>query len=124
MSQWQRMTDEQRKAHMEKNKEYRYKRKAKQLGISVEEYKQTLANRKGRPKKSSVVATKVEKSDEFVEPYDLSDQPDELRIQSEMYPWVTFVMRKDTAGRTGYVVAEKLIDQELFEKLREERENA
>ncbi|MCA1799926.1 MAG: hypothetical protein LC687_00200 [Actinobacteria bacterium] len=44
-SKWNEMTDEEKKAHMEKAKEYRYKRKAKDLGISLEEYKARLAAR-------------------------------------------------------------------------------
>ncbi len=44
-SKWNEMTDEEKKAHMEKAKEYRYKRKAKDLGISLEEYKGRLAAR-------------------------------------------------------------------------------
>lgn len=46
MAKWHEMTDEEKKAHMEKAKEYRYKRKAKDLGITLEEYKQRLAARK------------------------------------------------------------------------------
>jgi len=44
-SKWHQMTDEEKKAHMEKAKEYRYARKAKALGITVEEYKERLNER-------------------------------------------------------------------------------
>lgn len=44
-SKWSEMTDEEKKERMEKSKEYRYKRKAKDLGISLEEYKSRLKAR-------------------------------------------------------------------------------
>jgi len=42
---WDEMTDEEKKARVELQKEYRYKRKAKSLGISVEDYKKRLQAR-------------------------------------------------------------------------------
>lgn len=45
-SKWSEMTEEEKAVIKAKNKEYRYKRKAKELGISVEEYTERVEAKK------------------------------------------------------------------------------
>ena len=53
-SKWHQMTDEEKQAHMEKQKFYRYRKKAKELGITLEEYKARLeAKKKGATSKEA-----------------------------------------------------------------------
>ncbi|MCA1799937.1 MAG: hypothetical protein LC687_00250 [Actinobacteria bacterium] len=122
MTQWQKMTDEQRKAQMERNTYYRHKKKAAELGIPVEEYRASLS-KKHSPvvqKAAKKISKKVSLSPSEEEDWEWSqidnfNMPDEFYIQSELKPWVTFKMiRYQTPrGFSGFRTGEILISQEL-----------
>lgn len=134
MTQWQKMTDEQKRAQMERNTYYRHKRKAKELGISVEEYQASL--KKGKrskpsPKIEAAVSAKELTGKEGLEfPWEQKDNShlgDSFIMDSVIRPWLSFEMERYTtpSGFSGFRVATIHKDVELkayYDKLREEQE--
>jgi len=118
------MTDEQKKAHMEKQKYYRHRKKARELGISLEEYRaqltrgsvpRKLKNRRGK--------TVVENDENFgwTQYGNPERLPDYRHIRSDKRPWLTFVLEKHTfTSDQGSFVGYKTIDILTDAKVKEE----
>lgn len=60
-----------------------------------------------------------EKKEEFDwKPIDLSDKPVERLVQSDVYPWITFRMRRSETGEyLGYRVMEKIVNRRLKQEM-------
>jgi hypothetical protein len=117
MTQWEKKSEEQKLQQMEYNKIYRYKKKAQELGITLEEYQEKVSSRgtkKGsKPKSIRKVVSEIAESQVVL--LDNSAKPDEIDVVSPLEPWVTFKMKKHiyqtSAGPTvGYKVKEKIVD--------------
>lgn len=128
MPKWKDMTDEQKQAHMEKQKFYRHRKKARELGISLEEYRSTLS----RERKNVSVKKKEESGESpffgWSQYPGIENKPDTYEIVSKKRPWLTFVMRKkvfvtDQGFFMGYATADIKVDHEVadyYRRLREE----
>ena len=124
MTQWQKMTDEQKKAHMEKQKYYRHRKKARELGISLEEYRSRLIRGTARRGSINQGNTRVAETNEnfgwtqYGNPETLSDY---RHIRSDKRPWLTFVLEKHTfTSDQGSFVGYKTIDILTDTKVKEE----
>ena len=130
MTQWQKMTPEQKKAQMERNTYYRHLKKAKELGVSIEEYRAQLGSKKTfsdpKPKKRRVkpeapilaLRNGPDEEEDFgweqFEPENVDSLPERKVIKSVVRPWITFQMEKGrTGGFIGYKVIGKSVDEEL-----------
>ncbi len=124
MTQWQKMTPEQRQAQMDRNTYYRHKRKAAELGLSVEEYQKNLSQRGSqKPSKKVKAVTTPDATEEegwgWIQANN-SHMSDEIQVKSELRPWLTFVMKRTKIGEfVGYKTIGTIIDEKLKADLEE-----
>lgn len=104
-SYWKKMSPEQKAKQLERSKIWRHKKRAKELGLTLEEYQAQKGTKSIRTQSPSAK----------VKPIDLTNHPQTKMIQSQMFPWITFKMEKyDYGTHTGYQVVEKVIDKSLM----------
>lgn len=128
MTAWQKMSPEQQAAQKERGKIWRWKKRAKELGITFEEYSLTRG-RKVKPSQKKVKEP-VQDEEEFFVPVNLIQEPEEKIVQSILRPWISFRMRKHIfenpkfgefiGYKTVEIIKDSLLQKEYEKRARSE----